>query len=345
TPALPSGHGASLLQVRKLRPEITNGEADDRIASGAAVSQHVVAEAVQSQLDHPLQDRVDWRARDELCAQPLDDDERWFSIAGTRAGRAQRAHALEEPQVTALPFHVRPNRLKLFLELLQGLGRFQGAGGHPADDDGFHGGEVQRARPGELEELTRVEAETGARGRCLGCGRRCQTSHDRDEDKPCDQRVHDLRIVSSTSGRLSTNDEACLRPHRGGGRPNASTTRSKPDLHRIIAKVRAAMIAGSLALVMAIVPPRAGGDDWPGPVTLTRFSDGGEFFVRISPGTSVGDTFGFASGTKGRYARARFYALQPDQSYRLIREAALLNPVAPVDAVVSRRGDLITFDN
>src|SRR5262245_61215630 len=122
-------------------------------------------------------------------------------------------------------------------------------------------------------------------------------------------------------------------------------SRTRMPVHRIIAKVRAAMIAGSLALVMAIVPPRAGGDDWPGPVTLTRFSDGGEFFVRISPGTSVGDTFGFASGTKGRYARARFYALQPDQSYRLIREAALLNPVAPVDAVVSRRGDLITLDN
>jgi hypothetical protein len=63
------------------------------------------------------------------------------------------------------------------------------------------------------------------------------------------------------------------------------------------------------------------------------------------PGKSVGDTVGLAGDAKGEYAHARFYALQPDQSYRLGRDVALLNPVAPVDAVVNKRGYLITLDN
>ena len=106
-----------------------------------------------------------------------------------------------------------------------------------------------------------------------------------------------------------------------------------------------AMIAALLVLAAAIPPSNSTADDWPGPVTLTRFSDDGGFFVRIIPGNSIGDTLGFAGAPKGGYAHARFYALQPDGSYRLVRDAVLMNPVAPVDAVVNKSGYVITFDN
>ena len=100
-----------------------------------------------------------------------------------------------------------------------------------------------------------------------------------------------------------------------------------------------------LSFAVMLMPAVAGADSWPGPVTLTRFSEDGRFFVRITPGTSVGDTYGFASSPKGPYASAQFYALQPDDSYRLISRVSLLNPVAPVDAIVTKRGHLVTFDN
>jgi len=106
-----------------------------------------------------------------------------------------------------------------------------------------------------------------------------------------------------------------------------------------------AMIAALLVLAAAIPPSNSTADDWAGPVTLTRFSDDGGFFVRIIPGNSIGDTVGFAGAPKSDYAHARFYAQQPDASYRLVRDAVLLNPVAPVDAVVNKSGYLITLDN
>ena len=100
-----------------------------------------------------------------------------------------------------------------------------------------------------------------------------------------------------------------------------------------------------LAAVLGLLPVGAGADSWPGPVVLNRFSESGDFFVRIVPGRSVGDTWGFKGAPKGPYATARFYALQADRSYRLVSEVSLLNPVAPVDALVTRRGYLVTFDN
>jgi len=101
----------------------------------------------------------------------------------------------------------------------------------------------------------------------------------------------------------------------------------------------------SLMFVLLLMPAAVGADSWPGPVTLTRFSDDGRFFVRITPGSSVGDTYGFAGEPKGPYASAQFYALQADGSYRLVKRTSLLNPIAPVDAIVTKRGYLVTFDN
>jgi hypothetical protein len=67
--------------------------------------------------------------------------------------------------------------------------------------------------------------------------------------------------------------------------------------------------------------------------------------VRISPGKSVGDTFGFAGEKKGAYAAAQFYRRAPDRSYQLVAEASLLNPVAPVEFFVADNGHLATLDN
>lgn len=91
--------------------------------------------------------------------------------------------------------------------------------------------------------------------------------------------------------------------------------------------------------------PLAWADSWPGPRVVNVFSGNGQYFVRILPGKSVGDTFGFAGAAKGPYARAEFYARQPDRSYQLVADVSLKNPVAPIDAIVSNQGDLLTFDN
>jgi hypothetical protein len=65
----------------------------------------------------------------------------------------------------------------------------------------------------------------------------------------------------------------------------------------------------------------------------------------VTPGESLGDSVGFKGAKHGAYARALFYERQADLSYRLTAEVALLNPIAPVDLLLSNSGYLITFDN
>jgi len=60
-----------------------------------------------------------------------------------------------------------------------------------------------------------------------------------------------------------------------------------------------------VALLLEALPARA--DSWAGPVTKEVFSASREYFVRVVPGKSVGDTFGFAGEKKGPYARAEFF--------------------------------------
>ncbi len=100
-----------------------------------------------------------------------------------------------------------------------------------------------------------------------------------------------------------------------------------------------------LVLVLAFLPQLAIADSWPGPQTAHVFSPDGTHFVRIVPSSSLGDTEGFAGAEKGAYARGLFYAQQPDRSFRLVADVALVNPIAPVDTLVTDRGELITFDN
>jgi hypothetical protein len=98
-----------------------------------------------------------------------------------------------------------------------------------------------------------------------------------------------------------------------------------------------------LALVVLGDPAQA--DDWPAAVTKEVFSASREYFVRVIPGESLGDTYGFIGMKKGRYAAAEFYRRAEDRSYRLVAEATLLNPVAPVEFFVSNEGHLAAVDN
>ena len=86
-------------------------------------------------------------------------------------------------------------------------------------------------------------------------------------------------------------------------------------------------------------------DSWAAPQVREVFSASRDHFVRVIPGTSIGDTIGFARAAKGKYAAAEFYQRQADRSYRLMHSATLLNPVAPVDIFVSNDGRLVTVDN
>src|SRR5436190_7034466 len=86
-------------------------------------------------------------------------------------------------------------------------------------------------------------------------------------------------------------------------------------------------------------------DDWPGPQTREVFSQNRQYFVRITPGESWGETWGFAGTKIGRHAQAAFFREQSDKGYRLERTIELLNPVALVDVFVSNGGELVTLDN
>ena len=86
-------------------------------------------------------------------------------------------------------------------------------------------------------------------------------------------------------------------------------------------------------------------DDW-APAKVTEvFSDNRDYFVRIVPGESIGETFGFKGAKVCKHAHAQIFHIQLDRGYRLDREIELLNPVAPVSFFVSNAGDLITLDN
>ena len=100
----------------------------------------------------------------------------------------------------------------------------------------------------------------------------------------------------------------------------------------------------AITLLLGVLPV-ASADDWPAPQIREVFSLSRSCFVRVTPGSSWGDTFGFRGAAKGPYATAEFYRRQADRSYRLASSGTLLNPVAPVDFFVTDRGFLVTLDN
>jgi hypothetical protein len=104
---------------------------------------------------------------------------------------------------------------------------------------------------------------------------------------------------------------------------------------------------GVIVSVMMLVmfPCSVAADEWPAAKVQQIFSGNGLRFVRIVPGEGYGDTVGFKGSKTGAYARGEFYEKQPDRSYKLMTDVALQNPVAPVDALLSNRGYIVTFDN
>jgi hypothetical protein len=98
-----------------------------------------------------------------------------------------------------------------------------------------------------------------------------------------------------------------------------------------------------LVLVAALGIARA--DSWPAARPSGKVSPDGNIVARVTPGESLGDVYGFAGAKKGRYAKAGIYRLEGEERYVMVREVALLNPVAPVDFVVSNAGELLTLDN
>jgi hypothetical protein len=109
---------------------------------------------------------------------------------------------------------------------------------------------------------------------------------------------------------------------------------------------RAAVAAAVMFLVIATVGERpAAADSWPNAQVKEVFSANRDWFVRVVPGASIGETVGFAGAPKGRHATAEFYLRAPDRSYRLQKEITLQNPVAPVLFLVTDRGYLVTLDN
>lgn len=102
-------------------------------------------------------------------------------------------------------------------------------------------------------------------------------------------------------------------------------------------------LSGALGVVVAATSLAT--DDWPAARVKTVFSDDGARFVRIIPGDNLGATVGFKGARSGRNGRGEFYLRQNDRSYKRTADILLPNPVAPVEALLSNSGSLITFDN
>jgi hypothetical protein len=104
-------------------------------------------------------------------------------------------------------------------------------------------------------------------------------------------------------------------------------------------------LAGALVAAVLVAERPARADEWPAAQIKEVFSQSREWFVRVTPGNSVGETVGFAGAPKGKHATAEFYRRADDRSYRLAKEITIENPVAPVTFLVTDRGYLIALDN
>lgn len=100
-----------------------------------------------------------------------------------------------------------------------------------------------------------------------------------------------------------------------------------------------------IGIALILLSPAGAEDNWPAAVVTEVFSESRDWFVRVTPGRSLGDTVGFAGSPKGPYAKAAWYRQEPTRSYRFVQEVTLANPVAPVKFLVTDRGYLVTFDN
>jgi hypothetical protein len=105
--------------------------------------------------------------------------------------------------------------------------------------------------------------------------------------------------------------------------------------------------AGVVVLVMLTMAGVAASwaDQWPAPRTREVWSQSRDYFVRVIPGTSIGETVGLRGAPTGPPATAELYRRASDRSYRLAWTISLVNPVAPIDLFLTDRGYLVTLDN
>ncbi len=95
-----------------------------------------------------------------------------------------------------------------------------------------------------------------------------------------------------------------------------------------------------------LVPPALFADSWVSPAPMAKASPDANRFIRVEPGTSLGDTVGFSGAEKGKFAQATYYARSVTQdSYVAYARSQLLNPISPVDMLLNNAGVLVTLDN
>lgn len=132
-------------------------------------------------------------------------------------------------------------------------------------------------------------------------------------------------------------------PNEAGWR--ATMREWRMDRRVVCARSFLRILSGTLIVLAAAAGRPLHADSWPAARIKEVFSESREWFVRVTPGDSIGETVGFAGSPKGKHARAEFYRRAADRSYRLTTEIPLHNPVAPVLFLVTDRGYLVTLDN
>ena len=87
-------------------------------------------------------------------------------------------------------------------------------------------------------------------------------------------------------------------------------------------------------------------DSWLPAKTISATSENAEWLIRVEPGDSVGNVFGFAGEPKGEYAEATLFKYDRGlENYTKIIKYRTRNPIAPVDILVSNSGWLVALDN
>lgn len=100
-----------------------------------------------------------------------------------------------------------------------------------------------------------------------------------------------------------------------------------------------------VAVLLFLCAMSAEADSWVSPEEAGIASPDGRVIVRIIPGDSLGEVYGFAGAEKGQHARALYYRLSNADDYTKYQETTLLNPIAPVFFAVGNDGALVTLDN
>ena len=103
-------------------------------------------------------------------------------------------------------------------------------------------------------------------------------------------------------------------------------------------------IAILTAVVLSMGSPGARADSWSAATVKTVASESGDIVVRVTPGNSIGDTYGFSGAPRGKFASAQWFRYR-DGRYEPYQTAVLLNPVAPLQVAVADDGAVVTLDN